>query len=153
MQRKKKGPGETECQVGRIVCDQQANKEPQWKLRVERKMLITPRHKNVCSSSLCTGMVHGDLRPSAEADTVFCHSCRETAVIQNPHREWHLINGNERSYEIVLGKPSPIGDSFGCHLHPKPCISQYFPTVIFNYVMKYLLDKKIIWLSTEERSW
>ena len=93
---------------------------------------------------LCTGMVHGDLRPSVEADTFFCHSCRETAVMQNPHREWHLINGNERSYEIILGKPSPIGDSFGCHLHPKPCISPYFPTVIFNYVMKYLLDKKII---------
>ena len=102
---------------------------------------------------LCTSAVHRDLRSSAESDTIFCHSCRETAVIQNPHRERHLINGNERSYAITLRKPSPISDSFGCHLHPKPCISQYFPTVTFNYVMKYLLDKKIIWLSTEERSW
>lgn len=64
-----------------------------WKERCslppDTKMYVFP----VCAAMGSTGT----WRPSVEFDTVFCHSCREMAVIWQPHREWHLIDGNEKS--------------------------------------------------------
>lgn len=105
-------------------------------------MLITSWHKNGCLSCVCVGTVHRDMRPSVACDAAFCHGCRKMAVIWKPHREWHLIDGNEKSYEITTGKPSPSVVALGVICIPNRTVISIFPTLIFNHVMKYLLDEK-----------
>lgn len=112
-----------------------------------------PRHKNRCLSVCAAAWSTGTWRPSVESDTVFCHSCREMAVIWKPHRQWHLIDGNENSYEITTGNPSSIDYSFECHLHSKPYINQNFPTVIFNYCHVIFTWQKSHLICLEQRSW
>lgn len=98
----------------------------------------------------------GTWRPLVECDTVFCHSWREMAVIWEPHRERHLIDGNEKSYERTIGKPSPIRYAIEHHLHAKPCISllqQLFLTMSWNI---YLTKKKsfdYLWNKVLDKSW
>jgi hypothetical protein len=113
----------------RIAWNQHANKGLQRKLKVEKtcSLLVTLKGMSVLSVQKSTGT----WRLSAECDTVFCHSARQTTTTQKLHREWRLTDGNKKSYEITSVKPSPIRHGFECNLHFNPCINQYFSIVFF----------------------
>jgi hypothetical protein len=85
---------ERECHMERIAWNQHANKGLQRKLKVEKtcSLLVTLKGMSVLSVQKSTGT----WRLSAECDTVFCHSARQTTTTQKLHREWRLTDGNKK---------------------------------------------------------